>query len=57
MGVINDIAKTVMDSGFDLSGYDGMRITISSKYDIGFATGYSNTSDGASISDWRERIK
>ena len=55
--VINDIAKTVMDSGFDLSGYDGMRITISSKYDIGFATGYSNTSDGASISEWRERIK
>jgi uncharacterized RDD family membrane protein YckC len=57
MEVINDIAKTVMDSGFDLSGYDGMRITISAKYDIGFATGFSNTSDGASISDWRERIK
>lgn len=55
--VINDIARTVLDSGFDLSGYDGMRITISSKFDIGIATGYSNTSDGASISDWRERIK
>ena len=55
--IIDDIAKIVLDSGIDLSGFDGMRITISSKYDIGFSTGYTKNTDAESITDWRERIK
>jgi uncharacterized RDD family membrane protein YckC len=55
--LIDEIARTVFDSRIDLSSYDGMRITITSSYDIGIATGYMKNTDALSISDWRMQLK
>jgi uncharacterized RDD family membrane protein YckC len=54
--VMNDIATTVLDNADNINQYDLLRISITSAYDLGIATGHLTYGDGESIETWRERV-
>jgi uncharacterized RDD family membrane protein YckC len=54
--VLNDIAKVVLDNADNIDQYDLLRITVTSSYDLGIASGYISYTDNKPIEDWRERI-
>jgi hypothetical protein len=50
------IARTVLESGEDLSRFDGMIIQIVQKIDLGWATFNLWANKSASIDDWQEQL-
>lgn len=54
--VVNGIAKTVLDNEKNINNYDGIRVNITSAYDIGIASGHINFWVANSIEGWRKEI-
>ena len=54
--VMNSIAKIVLDNGINLSVYDGIRIDVTSAFDIGIASQHFSFWRADSIENWRNII-
>lgn len=54
--VINGIVRTVLDNEKNISDYDGIRVNITSAYDIGIAKGNLNFWVANSIEGWRKEV-
>lgn len=54
--VVNSIVKTVLENEKDISNYDGIRVNVSSAYDIGIASGHLNFWVANSIEGWQKEI-
>jgi uncharacterized RDD family membrane protein YckC len=54
--MVNGIVKTVLDHGKNITDYDGIRINITSAYDIGIASGQRSFWVTNSIEGWRREI-
>ncbi|MFN8443119.1 MAG: RDD family protein [Caldilineaceae bacterium] len=54
--VVNSIVKTVLDHEQNISNYDGIRVNITSAYDIGIASGRINYWVANSIEAWQKEI-
>lgn len=55
--LMNEIATVVLDNTENIDRYDLLRITVSSSFDLGIASGHNSFGDGESIEVWRDRIK
>lgn len=54
--VMNDIARIALDNADDIEQYDLLRISVTSAYDLGVATGNITFGDSQPIEVWRERV-
>jgi uncharacterized RDD family membrane protein YckC len=54
--LMNDIAKTALQSVEGIERYDRMIINITAAYDLGIATGRLTWNDSQPIHTWRERV-
>ena len=52
---MNEIASVVLSSGIDLDQYDGLRIGITSAFDLGIASGSETSGDAQPLAVWRQR--
>jgi len=55
--IIADLVKTVLENTPNLERYDGLRISITSAYDLGIASAHISYSRANSISGWSEEIR
>lgn len=54
--LVNGIVKTVLDNEKNINDYDGIRVNVTSAYDIGIAKGHLNFWVSNSIEAWRKEI-
>jgi uncharacterized RDD family membrane protein YckC len=53
--LLNDIAKIALANAENIDQYDLLRITVTSSYDLGIASGNISYGDGEPIQVWRQR--
>jgi hypothetical protein len=54
--ILNDIAEVVLLNTDNIEQYDGLRISVTSAFDLGIAKRYITHGDGQPIEVWRERV-
>ncbi len=54
--VVNSIVKIVLDNEKNINDYDGIRVNVTSAYDVGIASGHLNFWVANSIEGWRKEI-
>ncbi|HSL47261.1 MAG TPA: RDD family protein [Anaerolineales bacterium] len=54
--VVNSIVKTVLDNEKNINDYDGIKVNITSAYDIGIAKGHLNFWVANSIEGWKDEV-
>lgn len=53
--MMNDLAKTALQTVDDIDQYDLLQISLMSAYDLGIASGHYTHKDGETIGKWRRR--
>jgi hypothetical protein len=54
--VVSSIVKTVLDNEKNINDYNGIRVNVTSAYDVGIASGHLNFWVANSIEGWRKGI-